>query len=69
MIAFELMKDGKPSPELTSQLVAKAREKGLILLSCGIYGNVVRILVPLTVPDEQLQQGLTIIGEALAEIS
>ncbi|WP_020559772.1 4-aminobutyrate--2-oxoglutarate transaminase [Thiofilum flexile] len=69
MIALELMKDGKPSPELTTALVAKARDKGLILLSCGIYGNVVRILVPLTVPDAQLQRGLDIIGEALAEIS
>lgn len=69
MIALELMKDGKPSPELTAALVTKAREKGLILLSCGIYGNVVRILVPLTVPYEQLQRGLDIIGESLAEIS
>ena len=69
MIALELMKDGKPSPELTVALVTKAREKGLILLSCGIYGNVVRILVPLTVPDAQLQRGLDIIGTVLAEIS
>lgn len=68
MIAIELMKDGKPAPELTSALVAKARDKGLILLSCGIYGNVIRILMPLTVPDAQLQQGLAILGESLAEL-
>ncbi len=68
MVAMEFMQDGKPSPELTAALVAKARSKGLILLSCGIYGNVVRILVPLTVPDAQLQRGLDIIGECLAEL-
>lgn len=69
MIAIELMKDGKPSPELTASLVAKARDKGLILLSCGIYGNVVRILMPLTVPDEQLKRGLAILAESVAELA
>lgn len=68
MVAMEFMQDGRPSPEWTAALVAKARSKGLILLSCGIYGNVVRILVPLTVPDAQLQRGLDIIGECLAEL-
>ena len=68
MVAMEFMQDGRPSPEWTAVLVAKARSKGLILLSCGIYGNVVRILVPLTVPDAQLQRGLDIIGECLAEL-
>ncbi len=68
MLAIELMKDGKPSPELTAALVAKARDKGLILLSCGIYGNVIRILMPLTVPDAQLNQGLDILAESLAEL-
>lgn len=69
MIAIELMKEGKPAPELTAALVAKAREKGLILLSCGIYGNVIRILMPLTVPDAQLKQGLDILAASLAEVS
>ncbi|HPY41730.1 MAG TPA: 4-aminobutyrate--2-oxoglutarate transaminase, partial [Thiolinea sp.] len=61
--------EGKPSPELTASLVAKARDKGLILLSCGIYGNVVRILMPLTVPDEQLKRGLAILAESIAELA
>ncbi len=69
MIAIELMKEGKPAPELTTALVAKAREKGLILLSCGIYGNVIRILMPLTVPDAQLKQGLDMLAASLAEVS
>ncbi|MFA5496392.1 MAG: 4-aminobutyrate--2-oxoglutarate transaminase, partial [Porticoccaceae bacterium] len=49
MVACELMTRGDhPDPELASRLVIKAREKGLILLSCGQYANVIRILVPLT---------------------
>jgi 4-aminobutyrate aminotransferase-like enzyme len=69
MIAIELMKDGKPSPELATAVVAKARDKGLILLSCGIYGNVIRILMPLTIPEAQLQKGLDILAASLAEAS
>ncbi len=71
MVAMELFKDGdvhKPDAELTGKVVALARDKGLILLSCGTYGNVVRILVPLTVPDEQLQQGLDMIDACFAEL-
>lgn len=71
MVAMELFKDGnphQPAPELAGQILAKAREQGLILLSCGTYGNVVRILVPLTVPDEQLNRGLDIIETCLAEL-
>ncbi|BDH47178.1 aspartate aminotransferase family protein [Salmonella enterica subsp. enterica serovar Choleraesuis] len=70
MIAVELFEGGdthKPNAALTAQIVARAREKGLILLSCGPYYNVLRILVPLTVSDAQLQQGLTIIGQCLDE--
>lgn len=70
MVAMEVFKaDGTPDNELPGKLLAKAREKGLILLSCGLYGNVIRILVPLTVPDEQLQQGLQIIRECFSELS
>jgi 4-aminobutyrate aminotransferase len=70
MIAIELIDEqGQPQPELTAKVVAKARDKGLILISCGLYGNVVRILVPLTVPDAQLQQGLNIISECFAELA
>jgi 5-aminovalerate/4-aminobutyrate aminotransferase len=71
MIAIELFEDGdshKPNAAAVSQVVAKARDKGLILLSCGTYGNVLRILVPLTAPDEQLKKGLDIIEECFAEL-
>ncbi|MGS0676961.1 4-aminobutyrate--2-oxoglutarate transaminase [Shewanella sp. 0m-4] len=61
MIAVELMQDGKPAPEYCAQMLKEARDRGLILLSCGTYGNVLRILVPLTAPDEQVDKGLEII--------
>lgn len=71
MVAMELFTDGnpgKPDAELTGRIVAEARDRGLILLSCGTYGNVVRILVPLTVPDQQLQKGLEILEESMAAV-
>lgn len=72
MIAVELGEDGdvhKPNGALASQIVVRAREKNLIMLSCGTYGNVLRILVPLTVSDEDLQRGLSIIGECFDELA
>ena len=72
MVAMELFKDPEhtqPNAELAGKVVALARDKGLILLSCGTYGNVVRLLVPLTVPDAQLNEGLSIIEACLAELS
>ncbi len=45
----------------------RARDKGLILLSCGPYYNVLRILVPLTIEDAQIRQGLEIINQCFAE--
>ncbi len=70
MVAMEFLDaEGKPLSDLPGKILNLAREKGLILLSCGIYGNVVRILVPLTVPDEQLHQGLAILRECLQELT
>ncbi|KAA0994261.1 4-aminobutyrate--2-oxoglutarate transaminase [Pseudomonas sp. ADAK2] len=71
MIAVELFVDGdshKPNAPAVAAVVAKARDKGLILLSCGTYGNVLRVLVPLTSPDEQLDKGLAIIEECFSEL-
>lgn len=62
MIAIELFEDGdhtKPDAKLTAEVVARARDKGLILLSCGPYYNVLRILVPLTIEDAQIRRGWT----------
>ncbi len=70
MTAFELLnEDGKPSAELAKALTTKALEKTLILLSCGVFGNTIRILVPLTVSDQVLNEGLSIIEEAIRELN
>jgi len=71
MIAFELGEDGdphRPAADLTKKLTARARELGLILLSCGIYGNVVRILVPITAEDAVVDEGLGILAKAASDL-
>ena len=68
MIGFEIFKgrgSNEPDAEMTRKVTAKALEEGLVLLSCGVYGNVVRILVPLTVQDEVLEEGLGMLERAL----
>ena len=47
-------------------MVAAAFERGLLLLSCGLYGNVIRLLPPLTIADDELDEGLAALEEALA---
>ncbi|MGB5570135.1 MAG: 4-aminobutyrate--2-oxoglutarate transaminase [Sedimenticolaceae bacterium] len=69
MVAMELFRDENgqrvPDPDLTKKLVVLAAERGLILLSCGMYGNTVRILVPITGSDEIIDEGLDIIQGCL----
>jgi 4-aminobutyrate aminotransferase/(S)-3-amino-2-methylpropionate transaminase len=65
MVAMELVKAGdasQPDPERTKEIIERARDKGLILLSCGVRGNVVRVLAPLTIEDDVLREGLEILG-------
>ena len=70
MIAFELFTaDGKPDADLATKLVKYSLQNGLILLACGIYGNVIRILVPLTASTEIVDAGLNIIAAGLRELS
>jgi len=71
MIAVEVFEKGTHTPNAAAvaQVVAKARDKGLILLSCGTYGNVLRTLVPLTAEDALLDKGLAIIEECFAELA
>jgi 4-aminobutyrate aminotransferase/(S)-3-amino-2-methylpropionate transaminase len=71
MIAIELGEGGdpaRPAAELTKKLTTRARELGLILLSCGVYGNVVRILVPITAEDAIVDEGLEILAKAASEL-
>jgi 4-aminobutyrate aminotransferase/(S)-3-amino-2-methylpropionate transaminase len=72
MLAIELFKDDKhevPAPESAKALVTEAAKRGLILLSCGTFGNVVRILVPLTVQDKVLDEGMKHFEAALAAVA
>ncbi|MGK8933764.1 4-aminobutyrate--2-oxoglutarate transaminase [Pluralibacter gergoviae] len=56
---------GKPSAEFTKQVQDKAKQEGLLLLSCGVYGNVIRFLYPLTIPDAQFTKALDILARVL----
>jgi 4-aminobutyrate aminotransferase/(S)-3-amino-2-methylpropionate transaminase len=61
MVAIELFKNGdvhQPDADLTKAIVAEAAKRGLILLSCGVYGNVIRILVPLTGQRRAARRGI-----------
>ncbi|MGV2866643.1 4-aminobutyrate--2-oxoglutarate transaminase [Achromobacter sp. AGC39] len=67
MVALELNDaNGKPDAEAVKRVQARALEQGLILLSCGVYGNVLRFLYPLTIPDAQFDRALEILSDALA---
>ncbi len=67
MVAVEFMKPGtrEPDTEFTKQVQARALEKGLLLLSCGMYGNVIRFLFPLTITDALMEEALSILESAL----
>jgi 4-aminobutyrate aminotransferase len=70
MCAIELVKDtasAEPAPQLTQALMKIANENGLILLSCGTYGNVIRFLVPLTASDDLVRDGMDIFEASLTE--
>jgi 4-aminobutyrate aminotransferase/(S)-3-amino-2-methylpropionate transaminase len=72
MVAIELVKNRRadmPDAELTKAVVQAAGRRGLILLSCGLYSNVIRILAPLTIPEAQIEEGLGLLEESLAEAS
>ncbi len=68
MIAMELVHDGdasRPDPELTKAIVAEAARNGLILLSCGIRGNVIRFLPALTIGDALVSEGMGLLEKTL----
>ena len=72
MVAFELVKERgghSPDADKVKELTAKALEHGLILLSCGIFGNSIRLLAPLTIQQAQLEEGLDILEKSLREIA
>jgi 4-aminobutyrate aminotransferase/(S)-3-amino-2-methylpropionate transaminase len=69
MIAIELVKDRdtkEPAPEATGALAKACHAAGLLVLTCGTYGNVLRFLPPLVIGEDLLNEGLDIIEQALA---
>lgn len=72
MNAIELFHDTartRPAPEIAAALVSEARQHGLLLLSCGNYRNVIRLMSPLTVPEAILDEGLDLLERALAAVA
>jgi 4-aminobutyrate aminotransferase / (S)-3-amino-2-methylpropionate transaminase / 5-aminovalerate transaminase len=72
MAAIELVKDRttkEPDTHAASDVLAAAHRRGLVLIKAGMYDNVLRILVPLVVTDEQLEQGLDILEDALSAVA
>ena len=68
MIGIELVKDRatkEPAKELTGKVVKYCLEQGVMLISAGIFSNVIRLLIPLVVTDEQLDHGLTVLEESI----
>ena len=72
MLALELVKDREtkePAADAAKGLVEFCHKRGLILLACGKFGNVIRTLMPLVIEDEQLERGLAIMEEGLSALS
>lgn len=72
MCALELVKDRDtkiPAKEATGKIVNKCWERGLIALSAGVFGNVIRILPPLVIEENDLRRGLDIMDEVIAEVN
>jgi 4-aminobutyrate aminotransferase/(S)-3-amino-2-methylpropionate transaminase len=71
MVAIELVSDGdsrKPNADLARLVLAASRKKGLLLLSCGLHGNVIRFLPPLTISDVLLGDGMSMLEGAFEEV-
>ena len=68
MVAVEFFHDGdhaRPAPEIAKAVIAAALQRGLLLLSCGSYGNVLRLMVPLTIEQAVLDEGLDLLAAAM----
>ena len=64
-VEFHHPENGAPNPEFTKKVQTYALKHGLILLTCGVYGNVIRFLFPLTIPDAVMAEALVILDAAL----
>jgi 4-aminobutyrate aminotransferase/(S)-3-amino-2-methylpropionate transaminase len=71
MLALELVRDREtkePAADEAKQLTKLCYEKGLVLLSCGNHGNVIRVLMPLVITDDELERGLVILEESIQQL-
>ncbi|MGU3537269.1 4-aminobutyrate--2-oxoglutarate transaminase [Methylobacterium sp. A54F] len=66
-VEFHKPDSGTPDPEFTAKIRSRALDRGLILLSCGVYGNVIRFLAPLTIQDEVFAEALDILGASVRD--
>ena len=70
MLAVELVKNRKtkePAPHLAQAAVARAATRGLVIITCGVYGNVMRVMVPLNAPLEMVDEGMGILEASLTD--
>ncbi|OBG93568.1 4-aminobutyrate transaminase [Mycobacterium sp. E3298] len=70
MIAIELVKSGtaEPDAELTQKLSKAAHAAGVVVMTCGMFGNIIRLLPPLTISDELLNEGIDVLAGLLAAL-
>jgi len=66
-VEFNVPGSRAPNAEFANKVREKALAKGLILLTCGVYGNVIRFLAPITIPDKVFGEALDILEESLRE--
>ncbi|OSN07894.1 4-aminobutyrate--2-oxoglutarate transaminase [Lonsdalea iberica] len=66
-VEFNDPQTGKPSAEITKKYQKAALDQGLLLLTCGVHGNVIRFLYPLTIPDAQFSQALALLSRVLSQ--
>ena len=69
MIAVEFVHPGglEPNPELTARIAEACHEAGVVVLTCGTYGNVIRLLPPLVIPDAVFEEGLSVLEKAVLD--
>ena len=68
MLAIELVEDRetkRPAADFVKRVMVEALERGLLLVTCGLYGNVIRVLVPILAPDVDVEEGLSVLEESL----
>ena len=71
MLAVELVRPGtsEPDAELTAKVAKACHEQGVLVLTCGTYGNVIRLLPPLVISEELLLEGLQVLEDAMVAAS